>query len=94
MSIAELNSLNSAASAAMESADWDTAITKLMSMQARLASTPNLERDLGGSQAISWNPSGLDALITHCRRQKTAATAAASTSGPWQTTEVTYKRAT
>jgi len=94
MSIAELNTLYTAASAAMESADWDTAINKLMAMQARLASTPNISRNLGGggSQGITWNSATLADLITNCRRQKAAALAASG--GPWQTTEITYTRAT
>lgn len=96
MSIAELNTLYTAAVAAMDSADWDTAITKLMAMQARLASTPNITRALGGggSQGIAWNAASLKDLIAECRRNKAAVTAAASETGPWQTTKVTYKRAT
>lgn len=96
MSIAELNSLYSSAAAAMASADWDGAITYLMQMQARLASTPNIMRQLagGGSQQIQWNASQIAALIADCRRQSTAAAVAAETAGPWQSIKVTYKRAT
>lgn len=94
MSIAELNALYTAAAAAMESSQWSTAITKLMAMQARLASTPNVTRSLGGggSQGIQWNSQSLADLISFCQKQSAAETAAAS--GPWQTTEITYKRAT
>lgn len=96
MTIAELNTLYSSAAAAMASASWDDAITYLMQMQARLASTPNIMRQLagGGSQQIQWNASQIDALIVQCRRNQAAAVGAASTGGPWQTSKVTYKRAT
>ena len=96
MSIAELNTLYSAAATAMEAGDWDTAITKLMAMQARLASTPNLTRNLagGGSQAIAWNGVNITELIGQCRINKAQALSAASASGPFQSTKVTYTRAT
>ncbi|HET99385.1 MAG TPA: hypothetical protein ENH89_03205 [Aurantimonas coralicida] len=79
--------------AAIYDADYATAIQKLMAMKARLASTPNLTRSLGGggSQSISWNPSELDSLIKDCRQQQAAA--AASTGGIFQTSKVTYARA-
>lgn len=96
MSIAELNSLYSSAQAAMASADWAGAITYLMQMQARLASTPNVARQLagGGSQSIAWNSASIKDLIAECRRNLAAAKVAASTGGPWQTSKVTYKRVT
>ncbi len=96
MSIAELNTLYTAAADAMASAEWDTAIQKLMAIQARVASTPNVTRNLpgGGSQSLTFNPGSLSKTIADCRRQKAAALAAASTAGPWQTTKVTYARAT
>lgn len=67
-----------------------------MAMQARLATTPNVSRNLsgGGSQSITWNAATISDLIAHCRREKAAVDAAASTVGPWQQTKVTYKRAT
>lgn len=96
MSIAELNSLYTSAAASMASADWSSAITYLMQMQARLASTPNVERQLagGGSQKIGWNSATINDLIAQCRRNLAASRVADSTTGPWQTTKVKYKRAT
>lgn len=95
MTIAGINSLYDAAAAAMGAADWDSAISYLLQLQARLASTPNVSRSQGGgSQSFTFNPGDIAGLIANCRRQKAAATAAASTSGPWQTCKVNYTRAT
>ncbi len=93
MSIAELNTLYAAAVAAMEDADYATAITKLMSTKARLATTPNLTRSLagGGNQGITWNAAELDTLIAQCRQLQAAA--AHSSGGIFQTSEVVYTRA-
>jgi hypothetical protein len=96
MTIAELNNLYDAAQSAMDSGDWDTAITKLMGLQARLSSTPNVSRNLsgGGSQSISWNPQSIGELIALCRRKKAEADLAGSNVGPWKSSKVKYKRAT
>lgn len=93
MSIAQLDTLYTAAVAAIDAADWDTAIAKLMAVQARLATTPNLTRSLagGGSQGLTWNPGQISELIANCRRQKAAARHASV--GPFQTTKITYARA-
>lgn len=94
MSIAELNTLYTSAAASMASGDWESAIVTLLQLQARLASTPNASRNVGGgSQSFTFNPGDIDGLIANCRRQKTAATVAASTTGPWQSSKVTYARA-
>lgn len=78
MSIAELETLYAAAVAAIDAADYDTAIAKIMAMKARLATTPNLTRGLGGggSQSITWNPAQLDSLIADCRKMQAAALSA------------------
>lgn len=95
MSIAELNTLYTSAAASMDSADWDSAITTLMKMQARLASTPVASRGGSGiSHSLRFEPDQLKDLIDFCMKRRAAATAAANTTGPWQTTKVTYKRAT
>lgn len=96
MSIAELNSLYASATAAMGTADWSGAITYLMQMQARLASTPNVSRQLagGGSQSIGWSSASIKDLIAECRRNLTGSRVAASTGGPFSTTKVKYVRAT
>ena len=93
MSIAQLDALYTAAVVAIDDADYATAINKLMAMKLRLATTPNLARSLagGGNQAISWNPSELDSLISQCRQMQTAA--AAATGGIFRTSKVTYQRA-
>lgn len=94
MTIAQLDALYSAAAAAMADADWSTAITNLMAISARLATTPNLTRNLGpaGSQAITWNAAEIQALIGQCRKQQAAAQA--SSSGLFGQTPITYARAT
>lgn len=94
MSIAELNTLYAAYEAALASQDYDTAIEKLMVMQARLASTPNLRRALGtsSSQEISWNPGDIDKLITRAQQLKGQALATSSGS-IFATSKVTYERA-
>jgi len=93
MSIAELDTLYAAAVAAIDDGDYATAITKLMAMQARLSTTPNLTRGTGGggSQSIAWNASEIPGLITNCRKQLAAATAASG--GPFQQSKVVYARA-
>jgi len=92
MTIADLESLYTAFSAARNAGNYDAAIGYVMDMKARLASTPNLSRALGGggSQSIAWNPSQLDSLIADCRKMKAAAAHAAS--GPFVTVPVTYQR--
>jgi hypothetical protein len=92
MSISELNTLYTEAVAAIDAADYDLAIRKLMAVKARLATTPNITRALAGSgsQGISWAPAQIDSLIAQCRQLKAAARAA--TSGPFQQTKVVYRR--
>jgi hypothetical protein len=92
VSIAELNTLYEAAVAAIDNGSYDVAIAKIMAMKARLATTPNLSRNLGGggSQSIAWNPSQLDSLIADCRKMKVAA--AHAVSGPFVQIPVTYRR--
>ncbi len=94
MSIAQLDALYAAYLAALDAADYDTAILKLMAMKARLASTPNLSRHLGsgGRQSIEWNPGELDSLIAQCRQLQTAA--AVATGGIIQTSKIVYARPT
>jgi len=93
MSIAQLDTLYEAAVAAMDAADFATAILKLMAIKARLATTPNLNRAVagGGSEAITWNAAEIDSLITQCRQLKAASIHA--TSGPFNQTKVAYARA-
>lgn len=92
MSIAELNTLYAEVVAAIDAASYDTAIAKIMAMKARLATTPNLSRSLGGggSQSVTWNATQLDSLIADCRKLKAAA--AHASSGPFVQIPVTYQR--
>lgn len=93
MSMAQLDTLYAAAVAALDGGDYDTAITKAMALRVRLATTPNLSRNLsgGGSQSVTWGGAeGLDRFIAECRRAK--ASAAAARSGPFQQTKITYAR--
>jgi len=95
MSIAQLETLYSAAIAALEAGDYATAILKATAAKFRIATTPNLARNLagGGSQQISWNDaSAIDRFIADCRRAASAATAASS--GAFAQSKVTYARST
>lgn len=91
MSAAELDILYSAYAAALEAANYDTAIIKLMAMQALLAKTPDLQHGLAGGQATRYRVTDLDKLIANCRKLKAEALAA---SVGIQRTKVTYARAT
>jgi hypothetical protein len=91
MTIAELNTLYSTASTAMASADWASAITALMQCQARLATMPNMSRDVGsGSQSIQFSPGDIPGLISLCRNNQSAAQAVSL--GPFQECKVAYAR--
>jgi len=92
MSIAQLDTLYDAAVAAMDAADYSTAVLKLMTIKARLATTPNLSKSLGGggSASITWNATELDTLISQCKQLKAQARAASN--GPFQQTKITYAR--
>ncbi len=89
--VTELLALYDAATAAMDSADWSTAKRALMKCKMLLAIAPDVNR---GSTAVKFKPDQLDSLIAECNREAAAATATASTGGPWQTTKVNYQRAT
>lgn len=93
MSIEQLNTLYTAAVAFIDSGDYSAAILKLMAIQIRLATTPNLNRATGGggSQGIAWNAAQIDSLIAQCNRL-IASDIAAST-GPFQQTKIKYARA-
>ena len=94
MSLATLNALYSAAAAAMDGEQWDAAIISLMKLQAKLATMPNTRRNAGGnSESLDFNPADLASLITQCRQMKTQAALAAGSSGPWQSSKISYQRA-
>lgn len=94
MSIAELNSLYSQASAALTAKDFSGAITAAMQAKLRLATLPNVSRAVGqGSQSIAWaNAAAIDAFIAQVNQL--AAAAKFSNGGPWLSTRVAYARPT
>jgi hypothetical protein len=95
LTFSEIETLYDAAQAAMAAEAWSSAISKLMQLQACLAATPNASRgSSGGNQAYTFNPQGINDLINQCRKEQAAKIAAASTTGPFQTSKVTYARAT
>lgn len=96
MSIAQLETLYEAAIAAMDSADYSTAILKLMAIKARLVTTPNLAKSIGsgGTSSVAFNATSageIDSLIRECKQLK--AQAASATKGVFQQTKITYARA-
>lgn len=92
MTIAQLEALNSQYVTAVDAEDWDTALKVLTKISARLATTPNLSRAIGGggNQAISWTAQGIAEQQAFCRQMK--ASAAHATSGPFVMVPVTYQR--
>lgn len=92
MSVAQLEALYNAASAALEAADYSTAIAKAMQLKLRLAATPNLTRSAGGGEhSMEWaNVAGIDAFIAECRKLQTAA--AHASAGPIRQSKVAYAR--
>lgn len=93
MSKAALDSLYTEYSAAVSGADYDTAISALMRMQALLATMPDVSVGLaGGGHSTRFRASEIAELIAECRRLKAEANAASG--GPFQRTNVTYARAT
>ena len=94
--IDEINTLTAAALAAVDSEDWAEALKQGLKIQARLATTPNISRSLagGGNQYIAWTQKSIDVFVANCMKQRAAAVAASSTTGPYQMTQITYKRAT
>jgi hypothetical protein len=92
MSVAQLESLYSEAVAALESGDYDTAILKAMAIKARLGTTPNVLRSLGGGgqQQLQWaNVAAMNSFIADCRSLKNQARAE---SLGIQQTKITYAR--
>jgi len=93
MSLSDLTTLCDAAIAAMDAADWNTAVLKLMAIKIRRATMPDMTASAGGNtQGIRWTPSELDSMIAECRRNQRAATVAAR--GPLRFSKITYARAT
>ncbi|HEX5102405.1 MAG TPA: hypothetical protein VFV87_01245, partial [Pirellulaceae bacterium] len=68
--MAQLEALYLAAVAALDAGDYDTAIVKAQACKVRLATTPNVDRSLGGGgrQQMQWtNAAALDSFIRECK---------------------------
>lgn len=93
MSQAQLDALYTAYVAAEDAEDYSAAIRNLRKMLALLAKTPNVSKSYGGSpQGIAWTANDILGLIAECRKAQTAAAIAAG--GLFQTSKITYARAT
>jgi hypothetical protein len=93
MSLIQLNTLCDEAIAAMDAADWCTAVRKLMAIKARRATMPDMTAAAGGNtQGIRWTPSELDSLIAECRREQRSADIASS--GAFRTSKINFARVT
>ena len=91
MTIAGIETLNSAYESAVDAQSWDEALRILSKIAIRLATTPNLQRNLGGggSQSITWTSQSIAEQQAFCRQMKASA---ASALGPFQITKVKYVR--
>jgi len=93
MSIAQLQALYAAATAALDAGNYADAIKAAVKAQVLLGTTPNLTRSLGGgSQAISWNDgASIERFISNC--QRLAKATAVQSGGPFRSSKVVYARA-
>ncbi len=90
---AQLDALYTAYATAEDAADYATALLNLRKMLALLAKTPNTSRSFGGSpQGVTWTTNDILGLIAEVRKAQTAA--AITAGGPFQTSKITYARAT
>jgi len=97
MSIADLETLYDSYAAAVDAENWGVAAATLSKIAIRIATSPvKMSRSTGGGgrQEIELDAQWVSSQQSFCRRMQTASAAAGSTAGPWQTTTVTYKRAT
>jgi hypothetical protein len=65
----DINTLGDAAVAAIEAADWDTAETKLLALQTKLAVTPDV--DLQG-HSVRYGRDTIDQLIRRVTKTRAA----------------------
>ena len=95
MSIAQLQALYATYSTARAAGDYDDAIGAVADMIALLPTTPDLEASVGGGEhSIRFRTHDLHQLMAELRRLKAETLAAASATGPFQRTKVTYARVT
>lgn len=95
MSIAQLQALYASYQTARAAGDYDGAIGAVADMIALLATTPDLEGSAGGGeQSIRFRSHDLQQLMAELRRLKAETLAAASATGPFQQTKITYARVT
>ena len=94
MSIADLQALYAAATAALDTGNYTAAIAAAVKAQMLLGTTPNLTRSLGsGSQAISWNDgASIERFIQNC--QRLAKAAAVKSGGPFRSSRIVYANPT
>jgi hypothetical protein len=92
MTIADLETLNTAYATAVDAEDWDGALKVLTKISIRLATTPNVSRSLGGAgnQSIGWNLQNVAEQQAFCRKMQAASRTA---SGFLQQVPITYQRA-
>jgi len=91
MSKSALDALYAAYQTALDGADYDTAIAKLMGMQGLLATMPDITSGTGQGNSSRYRESELNDLIKQVRQLK--AETQHATSGPFQQTKVVYARA-
>ena len=93
MGLAEIQTLATAASAAVLAEDYAEAIKQATAAQALLlAMTDGGHSTAAGNRNMTWRtPADVQPFIDNCRRLQTAATGA--TAGMYQTTKVNYTRA-
>lgn len=89
MSAATLTALYTTAASCLDADDFDGAIRAAMKAKLLLATMPQSARD---TIQLGWqNAEAADVFISQCQRLQASARAASS--GPWQSTKVTYARA-
>lgn len=81
--VATINEKVTAAVTAIESADWDTALTKLYAAKALLATLPS--RTAKEGVELEYDAAAIDSLIDSINRQRVASVGL-------QSTEIVYAR--
>lgn len=95
MSVPEdLESLYTAAAAAMDAGNYLAAKQGFLKLEARRAASPDVERSFGsgGRQSIKWRDVDLSSLISHC--DKMLASTKSVGRGPLSAIPIRYKRPT
>ena len=96
MSFSDLSTLYSSYISAVDAGSWSTAAQTLSKIAARIGTTAvEVSRDTGqgGSQSFKIDGRWIHEQQQFCLRMHAQATAAASATGPFQQTDITYERA-